>query len=288
LLKKEISPSTGKKYPVDLILKIVGLSSAAWYKKKSPVNKPAKRGPKPPVSDEIVLKHIRKIITEGSFHGEGYEKIHKRVRKYIKVGKNRVYKLLKENNLLTTVRDKPKKKTEHTGNIKTEKPNEMWGTDGKKFYTEDNGWCWFFGVIDHFNDEIISWHAAEKGDRFAAMEPVKMAVKKVYGNIDKHICTNTNLYLRSDHGSQYDSKDFQNEMKFLGMKLSPAYVRSPECNGIIERFNRTIQEQVFDLYSFKNIEDAKMAIAEFIEKYNNDWLIHRLGLMSPLEYKKMA
>jgi hypothetical protein len=26
---------------------------------------------------------------------------------------------------------------------------------------EDIGWCWFFGVIDHFNDELISWHTCD-------------------------------------------------------------------------------------------------------------------------------
>ena len=36
------------------------------------------------------------------------------------------------------------------------------------------------------------------------------------------------LQLRHDHGSQYVSHDFQAEIRFLGIKSSPAFVREPE------------------------------------------------------------
>ncbi|MEG2070196.1 MAG: integrase core domain-containing protein [Bacteroidales bacterium] len=94
------------------------------------------------------------------------------------------------------------------------------------------------------------------------------------------------LQLRSDHGSQYDSKDFMDEMKFLGLKMSKSFVRSPECNGCIERFNRTIEEEVFSINTFQNIEEARTIINTFIKDYNNEWLIHRLGSLSPYRIYK--
>jgi len=51
-------------------------------------------------------------------------------------------------------------------------------------------------------DEIMAWHICKIGDRFAAMEPLKMAVKKTYGTLDRDICQGAGLFLRSDHGSQ--------------------------------------------------------------------------------------
>jgi transposase InsO family protein len=193
---------------------------------------------------------------------------------------------MRENGLLSVTRPKAERKeNDHTGSIKTELPNRMWGTDGKRFYTLKEGWCWFFGIIDHFNDEIIAWHASKSGNRFNAMEPLRTAVKKTYGSLGQHVCKDLGLFLRSDHGSQYDSNDFQKELKFLGLIYSPAFVRSPECNGIIERFHRTLNEQVFDLCVFESLEEARKVLGEFIEKYNRYWLIHRLGLKSPLEYR---
>ena len=201
--------------------------------------------------------------------------------------KERVNRLMRENQLLSPTRPKLNiVKNKHKGKIITELPNRMWGTDGKKFFTLKEGWCWLFSVIDHCNDEIIAYHSAKIGDRFAAMEPVKMAVKHTFGSLDRNICKDTGLFLRSDHGSQYDSNDFQKELLFLNLSYSPAFVRSPQCNGIIERFHRTINEQVFDLWLFDSLEQAQRIIAEFMYNYNHVWILHRLGLTTPVEYRK--
>lgn len=193
---------------------------------------------------------------------------------------------MKANDLLAPTRPKSNGSSRtHDGTIRTEQPNRMWGTDGKQFWTRQNGLCWFFGVIDHCNDEILGWHASVIGNRFAALEPVHQAVSKQFGSLDKGIAHDTGLSLRRDHGTQYDSRDFQREMKFLGLEQSPAFVHSPECNGIIERFNRTLQEQVFDIHNFETIDEARDVIGTFIEKYNRFWLIKRLGYRSPFEFK---
>ena len=38
--------------------------------------------------------------------------------------------------------------------------------------------------------------------------------------------------------------DFQNAIRFLGIPSSPAFVREPEGNGCIERFFKTLKEQL--------------------------------------------
>ena len=117
------------------------------------------------------------------------------------------------------------------------------------------------------------------------MEPVKAAVKKIFKSLDKGVCKGTWLKLRSDHGTQYDSDDFMKEMDYLGLDMSKAYVRSPECNGCIERFNRTIEEEVFSIEQFSSLEQAQRIIETFIGNYNREWMIHRLKYMSPQEYR---
>jgi hypothetical protein len=34
-------------------------------------------------------------------------------------------------------------------------------------------------------------------------------------------------------------------VKWLGITISPSYVGEPECNGVIERFMRTLKEQSY-------------------------------------------
>ena len=33
--------------------------------------------------------------------------------------------------------------------------------------------CWFFSVLDHGIDEVVGWHTAKIGDRWAALEPMR-------------------------------------------------------------------------------------------------------------------
>lgn len=283
----EKSIATGKPYPVRMVLKIAGFSSAAWYTASRAKTTKQRPGPKPVISDEALVMAIREDLATSRFHGEGHKKVRVRLRRRgIRAGRKRYLRLMKAHNLLAPVRPQWNGSSRpHDGKIVTEHPCRMWGTDGKQFWTRQNGMCWFFGTIDHWNDEILGWHVSIIGDRFAALEPVHQAILKEFGSLGKGVVHDTGLFLRSDHGSQYSSRDFQAELKYLGLVHSPAFVRSPECNGIIERFHRTLQEQVFDVYCFESIDEARQVIAKFIDDYNRYWLIQRLGYCSPLEFR---
>ena len=58
-------------------------------------------------------------------------------------------------------------------------------------------------------------------------------------------------------------------------------VRLPQCNGVIERFMRTLKEQCLWLHRFHTLDEARIVIAAFIERYNHQWLIERLGHRTP-------
>lgn len=272
-----------------MILRVAEYFEGNWYGKSTQEDTGRPRGRKPNVSDEDLLAKIREVITGSRFHGEGYVKVHAILRRKCQVtaSKERILRLMRDNDLLSPHRHvrTARESRKHDGVIITQGPDQMWGTDGKLFRTARDGWCWFFGVIDHFNDEILSFNVSRRGTRWEAMEPIRAAVKKRFGSLDRDVCKNLSLRLRSDHGTQYDSKDFMNEMAYLGLEMSKSFVREPQCNGCIERFNRTIEEEVFSIESFDTTEEAERAIKLFVEDYNNQWMIHRLGLRSPLEYR---
>ena len=66
------------------------------------------------------------------------------------------------------------------------------------------------------------------GDRFEALEPLRQGIREHFGGYEQNVALG--LSLRHDHGSQYTSRDFQSELKFLGIRSSPSFVREPECN----------------------------------------------------------
>jgi transposase InsO family protein len=53
-------------------------------------------------------------------------------------------------------------------------------------------------------------------------------VRRHFGGFAKGIARG--LSVRHDHGSQYMARDFQAEIRFLGIESSPAFVRAPEGN----------------------------------------------------------
>jgi putative transposase len=77
------------------------------------------------------------------------------------------------------------------------------------------------------------------------------------------------------------SDDYQAEIVFLGMESSPSFVRQPECNGCVERFIRTLKEQLLWVRTFQNLEELRQALQEFRERYNRRWIVQRLGYFTP-------
>jgi transposase InsO family protein len=249
---------------------------------------PGKRGPKTAISDTALVTEIRAVLAACPFHGEGYRKVRARLahRGYAASGK-RVLRLMRAHGLLAPRRlGPPNGNPAHDGTITTDRPDVMWGTDGTRFYTEQEGWCWFFGAIDHHLDEVVGWHVAKLGDRWAALEPIRQGVRHAFGRFGKDVARG--LALRCDWGPQYIADAWINEVKWLGCTISPSYVGEPECNGVAERFMRTLKEQCIYLHQFRSLEEARQVIAAFISRYNAEWLIERLGHRTPSQARADA
>src|SRR5262245_28526074 len=148
-----------------------------------------KRGPRTTGSDDDLVAAIRVVLADTPFHGEGHRKVRVRLRAHgWRVGKNRVLHLLRLHRLLAPQRPgHPHGDPAHAGTITTERPNVMWGTDATRFYTERDGWCWFFGAIDHASDDIVGWHVAKIVDRWAALEPIHQGVREAFGAFGKDV-----------------------------------------------------------------------------------------------------
>ena len=71
-------------------------------------------------------------------------------------------------------------------------------------------------------------------------------MRQHFGAIGKDVAAG--LKLRHDHGSNYMSDDFQDEIAFLGIEASPSFVRQPEGNGVAERFIRTLKGDILWLW----------------------------------------
>jgi putative transposase len=141
-----------------------------------------------------------------------------------------------------------------------------------------------FAAIDHCTAECVGIHAVKKATRFEALDPIRQGVKEYFGGFSAGSAAG--LQLRHDHGSVYMSDDFQTEIKFLGIESSPAFVRQPEGNGCIERFFRTLKEQLLWVRRFPDLEELRTALIEFRDRYNHHWILQRLDYRTPVQARR--
>lgn len=285
----ELSPSTGKVYGLERVCRVWSFPRSSFYSMRHAGNQTdpsrivGKRGPKTEISDERLLEAIKADLEASPFTGEGHRKVFARLRilENIRVGKDRILRIMRENNILSPRRVRQGAGKTHDGTITTDEPNIMWGTDGTRVFTVEEGWVWIFTAVEHWNAECVGYHICKTGNRYAALEPIAMGLKHLYGSVGKDAARG--LSLRMDHGSQYLSDHFLNQIRFWGIHPSFAFVEEPQTNGVAERFNRTLKEQAIYGRIFKNTEDLRRAVASFVDDYNNHWRPEKLGYQTPVE-----
>jgi len=69
------------------------------------------------------------------------------------------------------------------------------------------------------------------------------------------------------------------------MKTEYIALYTPEQNGVVERFMRTMKEECIWLHSFSSFSYAKRVIEDWIQEYNTDRPHQELDYHSPVNYK---
>lgn len=289
-MSQTTSVGTGKPYGLQRVCRVLDFPRSTIYAQQAAAKvvplRPQRRGPKPKLADADLLTAIRADLAASPFTGEGHRKVWARLRimRDIRVSRARVLRLMRENALLSPHRRPQGEPVVHDGTIVTDRPNDMWGTDGIRIETVDEGWVWVFAAVDHCDACCVGLHTVKTGNRFAALQPIAQGLKTEFGGTDAE--AGRGLTLRLDHGTQYTADDFLNQIKFWGIAPSFAFVAEPQTNGVAERFNRTLKEQVIHGRVFKNVEEVRAAVNAFKDLYNRHWRLEKLGFMSPLEARQ--
>jgi hypothetical protein len=145
-LSTEISPETKRPYGVQRVCQAWDQPRSSFYARKrrrddpdaDPLQKP---GPKTDQSDEALLVKIQEDLAASPFKGEGHRKVWARLRviQGIFASPKRVCRLMREANLLSPHRRPQGEAQQHDGTIGTDAPNVMWGTDGTRVLTVEDG-----------------------------------------------------------------------------------------------------------------------------------------------------
>ena len=291
-MSRQTSEGAGKRYGLKRVCRVLEFPRSTLYDRQARESAteiplcPQRRGPKPKVADIDLLAAIRADLEASPFIGEGHRKVWARLRILhdIRVSRARVLRLMRENALLSPHRQPQGASKLHDGSITTDRPNEIWGTDGIRIETVDEGWVWVFSAVDHFDACCVGIHTVKTGNRFAALQPIAQGLHAQFGATGAD--AGRGLALRMDHGTQYTADDFLNQVKFWGIAPSFAFVAEPQTNGVAERFNRTLKEQAVHGRVFKNVEEVRDAVTECKGRYNRHWRLEKLGFISRHEARQ--
>ena len=281
-MSQATSPSAGQKYGLVLVCQAWGITRSMDYvRKASAESAPGRRGPVGFHTYDELLDHIAVCLQSSPFTDEGYRKVWARLRfDGIRTSPQRTLSLMRENNLLAVRSpDRPHGPKAHDGTIKTTQVDEMWGTDMTTTMAAREGNASIFLAVDHCSLNCVGIHAAKCRTRFEALEPIGLEVRLSFGAFGPEVAKG--LTLRHDNGSQYVFSVFQEEISFLGIQSYPSFVRESQVNGIAERFVRTLKENLLWIQRFDTVEELLLALLEFKDTYNREWIIGRHDYKTP-------
>lgn len=207
----------------------------------------------------------------------------------IACSKNRVARLMKENN----IKPKTKRKFKATTNSKHNypvadnilnrnfnptAPNQAWVAD-ITYIPTDEGWLYLAAVVDLFNRKVVGWAM----DSTMTKELVISALKQAIGRYNPP----AGIIHHSDRGTQYASYEYQELLKKHGFISSMSRKGNCYDNACMESFFGTLKTELIYLTRFKTRAEARLAVFDYIEVFYNRTRLHsKLGYKSPVDFER--
>ena len=158
-------------------------------------------------------------------------------------------------------------------------PNELWLTDITEHPTrEAKVYCCV--VLDLYSRKVVGWAI----DRRCEAALVNDALSKAAGSRRKSSPT----VIHSDHGTQFTSWAFTENVRRLGLVSSMGTVGDCYDNAPMESFWGSMQVELLDRQRWRTVLELAVAIADWIDHFYNPIRRHSsLGYLTPNEFEDL-
>ena len=233
--------------------------------------------------DAPILDRIGKIKADHPFWG--YRRIwaYMRYRDGIVIGKNRVYRLMKEHRLLVPKNHKLKAKRYSTRpKPRATMPNQYWGMDMTKIKLNGWGWVYVHVVLDWYTKEIVGTSVSHTSKTSDWLDALNHAVCYRFPNGIESVSKKPSLI--TDNGCQPTSTTFMKNCSILGIKQIFTTWNNPKGNADTERVFRTMKDDLV----WPNEWDLPFQFANdfhrWIHLYNTDYPHQSLRYNTPSQF----
>ena len=245
------------------------------------------RGRYSKASDNDILSQINEVVEKRPTYG--YKRVTAMINKKRKSDKlpaynrKRIYRVMSINGL-TFKAQAIKKDHESTGKIITLHSNTRWCSDGFEIHCYNGEKVYVAFVLDTHDREAISFVAHDRP--LLALDIQELMLKSVEKRFGKDK-TPREIQFLSDRGSIYRASETVQMGRRLGLKSCFTKAYSPQSNGMSESFVGTIKRDYVYTSDCVNAKTTLKLIQDWFNDYNEVAPHSGLGMLSPMEYKKI-
>lgn len=273
-----------QEFPIERMAKVLGVSRSGYYRFLKA--EPSLRDQE----NKTLLDKIR-LIHQTSFETYGSPRIHAELKAVGEVcSRKRVARIMRDHGIAAKMVKRFRKTTHQSEkpsfvapdliqqDFKTHEPNEAWVSDITYVLTQE-GWIYCAMILDLFSRKIVGLAI----DARMTAELVLAALRQAL----THRSPPAGVVHHSDRGSQYTSRALKLLADLYGIQLSMGKVANAYDNAVAESFFHTLKTELVYFQSYKNLEEAKMNIFQYIYGFYNQTRRHStLGYLSPAQFEK--
>ena len=234
-----------------------------------------------PVADPPWVERLRQLIQQHPTFGYRRLWVLLRSREGIRVNRKAVYRVLKQNQWFVHQRVATPRPRVRRWVSQASRSNERWAMDVTHIPCGQDGWAHLAAVIDCHDREVIGYEFALRSRAKEAERAVEAACLARFGTLRPVGAP----VLRSDNGLIFQSRRFRQACRDYRLTQEFITPYTPEQNGIIERFFRSLKEECVWQHVFRTFEDARRDIRDWLQWYNDERPHQALGYRSPAQYR---
>lgn len=274
---------------VSLLCATFGLSRAAYYAaarrqrtETAPGDGKVTALPRRPryTSAEVVLQRIREVLARETATAWGVRKVWATLRREeLKVSRRRVHAIMRAHGLVLARDSEPGEPAR--GHVAVPEPNRRLATDLTTVWTRRDGVVALVPTID-CGDRTAVIEVTKDQHGPAVLASVEAKIVAAFGSPEN---VPDGVELRTDHGPQYTGADCAALCHRWRLAHTYAPVGRPTGNAVVERFIRTLKEELIWLRDWDNADELRAAVATWLDHYLHHRPHQALNWQTPMEHR---